>query len=131
MSSKSRLHPLATTVLLALPLLVIAFMIWALTGLFPSCSISEHERIASPDDRHDIVVFSRSCGASTPPNSQAALVPHGEALGADTGSFISIGQAGNLAPRWDAYGNIELTLPETVEIFAQADSVAGISVIYR
>ena len=93
-------------------------------------SVTETARLASPDNQFDLVTFSRHCG-DTPPNVQAALVPPAEEIPFDAASFVSVAAAADLAPRWDAYGNIEITLPEGAEILRQDDAVAGISVIYR
>jgi hypothetical protein len=77
------------------------------------------------------VVFSRACGAATGPNTQAALIPAGEDLPEDAASFLSIGAKAQLAPRWDGFGNIELSVPADAPVYRQDDSVAGVTVIYR
>jgi hypothetical protein len=77
------------------------------------------------------VVFSRSCGSSPQPNTQAALIPPGDELPEDAASFVSVGAEADLAPRWDGFGNIELSLPSGAEIYRQDAEVAGVSVIYR
>ena len=120
-------------VLLALtvgPALIIGMTLWFVTGLVPECIIAEQERLTAPSGEFDLVTFSRACG-DTEPNMQAALVPAGEEVAFDAASFVSVGAAADLAPRWDAYGNIELTLPADVTIYRQDDAVAGVTVIYR
>ncbi|UJW86948.1 hypothetical protein [Devosia sp. SL43] len=93
--------------------------------------INEQARLTSPDGQFDLTIFSRDCGTSTGPNTQAALIPAGGVIPEDAASFASFGTAANLAPRWDGFGNIELTAPEGAEIYRQDDVVAGRSVIYR
>jgi len=112
------------------PALAIGMTLWLVNDLIPECVVTERQRLASPDNEFDLVVFSRACGA-TEPNSQAALVPPGEEIAFDAASFASIGTDADLQPRWDGYGNVELTLPEGAEIYRQDESVAGVSVIYR
>jgi hypothetical protein len=120
-------------ILLALtlgPALAIGMTLWLVNDMIPECVVSEHHRLTAPDNQFDLVTFSRACGP-TEPNIQAALVPPGEAVPFDAASFVSLGSETDLQARWDANGNIELTLPQDAEIYRQDESVAGISVIYR
>ena len=129
---KAQKFPLSLFILLtALPATIVGGGLWYLSTLVPACSVDIAERLTSPDGQFDLVAFSRDCGTSTGPNSQAALIPAGDDLPEDAASFASIGMAADLAPRWDGFGNIELTLPEGAEIYRQDDTVAGIAVIYR
>ncbi|WP_240230090.1 hypothetical protein [Devosia lacusdianchii] len=115
----------------AIPALLIGGGLWYLSSLLPSCATAQHARITSPDNQFDLVVFSRDCGATTGFNTQAALIPSGEDLPYDAASFLSIGVAADLEPRWDGFGNIEVTVPPGAQIYRQDESVAGVSVIYR
>lgn len=113
------------------PALIVGAGLWYFAGTLPSCQIVLAERLTSPDARFDLVTFSRECGASVGPNTQAALVPVGNAVPDDATSFLSIGATADLSPRWDAFGNIELSVPSDVDVYRNDDSVAGITVIYR
>lgn len=129
--SRSARMPLP--VLLALtagPALIIGMTLWFVNSLVPECTVTEQERLTAPSGEFDLVTFSRACG-DTEPNIQAALVPSGEEVPFDAASFVSIGAEADLDPRWDAYGNIELTVPADVTIYRRDDAVAGIAVIYR
>lgn len=117
--------------LTAVPAVLVGGGLWYLAGLLPSCGATEQARLIAPDERFDLVVFSRSCGADTGPNTQAVLLPAGDAIPDDASSFLSIGAEADLAPRWDGFGNIELTIPPGAKIYRQDDTVAGIAVIYR
>jgi len=117
--------------LTALPALLVGAVLWYLSGLVPACNLAISNRLTAPDRQFDLVVFSRDCGTATGPNSQAALIPAGDELPEDATSFASIGATVDLAPRWDGFGNIELTIPEDAEVYRQDDEVAGIAVIYR
>jgi hypothetical protein len=120
-------------VLLALtvgPALLIGATLWVVSDLVPACTVTETARLTSPDGQFDLVTFSRDCG-DTPPNMQAALVPPAEDVVFDAASFVSVAAAADLAPRWDADGNVEITLPAGADVLRQDDSVAGISVRYR
>jgi hypothetical protein len=117
--------------LTAVPALLVGAGLWYLSGLVPGCTTDIAHRLTAPDGQFDLVVFSRDCGTSTGPNTQAALIPAGDDLPEDATSFASIGVAVDMEPRWDGFGNIELTLPEGAQIYRQDGEVAGIAVIYR
>ncbi len=112
------------------PALMIGMTLWFVNDLVPTCTVTETARLTSPDRRFDLVTFTRDCG-DTPPNIQAALVPPNEEVPFDAASFVSVAAAVDLAPRWDAYGNVEIALPSDAEILRQDEVVAGIPVIYR
>ena len=105
--------------------------LWYLSSFAPTCSTDIAQRLTAPDGQFDLVVFSRDCGASTGPNTQAALIPAGDQLPDDATSFVSVGLATDFAPRWDGFGNIELTVPADAETYRRDETVAGIAVIYR
>lgn len=113
------------------PALIVGAGLWYFAGTLPSCQIVLAERLTSPDKQFDLVTFSRECGTSVGPNTQAALIPAGEAVPDDATSFLSIAAAADLRPRWDGFGNIELSVPPDVDVYRNDDSVAGITVIYR
>jgi hypothetical protein len=127
---KMKMPPAMLIALTVGPAIAIGMTLWLVNDMIPECMVSEHQRLTAPDSQFDLVTFSRVCGP-TEPNIQAALVPPGEAVPFDAASFVSLGAETDLQARWDAYGNIELTLPQDAEIYRQDESVAGISVIYR
>lgn len=130
MARSTKMPPAVLLALTLGPAIAIGATLWFVNDLVPECVVTERQRLTAPDKQFDLVTFSRACG-DTPDNIQAALVPPGEAVPFDAASFLSIAADADLAPRWDAYGNIELTLPENAEILRQDDSVAGVAVIYR
>lgn len=113
------------------PAMIVGGGLWYFAGTLPSCEVKQAARLASPDNIYDLVVFSRDCGTTTGANTQAALVPKGDEIAEDATSFFSVGATADLAARWDAYGNIELTVPTGAKLYRNDDSVAGIDVIYR
>ncbi|MDB5614533.1 MAG: hypothetical protein JWQ22_2186 [Devosia sp.] len=121
-----RLFALLTTV----PAALVGGGLWYLSSLTPGCTTAISDRLTAPDAKFDLVVFSRACG-ETGPNTQAAVIPVGDDLPEDATSFASIGVAADLDPRWDGFGNIELTLPQGAKVYRQDGNVAGIAVIYR
>lgn len=129
----ARTTKMPVAVLLALtigPAIGIGMTLWVVNDMVPACTVTENSRETAPDGDFDLVTFSRACG-DTPPNMQAALVPPGEEIPFDAASFVSIAADADLAPRWDASGNIEITLPRNVDVLRQDPAVAGIVVNYR
>jgi len=55
-----------------LPALLVGALLWLTAGFLPSCSTIETLRLKAPDGAFDLVVFSRTCGPDTGPNTQAA-----------------------------------------------------------
>ena len=117
--------------LTALPATLAGAAIWFWADTLPGCEITVHERLAAPDQSYDLVVFSRKCGASSAPNTQAALIPTGENLLEDAASFVSVAAEADLEPRWRNAGTIEMSLPEKDEVLRQDSSVVGVTVVYR
>lgn len=131
MARRTSTLPLPVLLILTLgPAAFIGATLWMASALVPACSVTERQRLPAPDESFDLVIFARDCG-DTAPNTQAALVPHDEEVPFDAASFVSVASEIDMAPRWDAYRNIELTLPEGAEVLRQDESVAGVTVIYQ
>lgn len=113
-----------------LPATMIGATLWIVGGLVPACTIEEKARLTSPDQRYDLVVFSRSCG-DTSANTQAALVPPQEEVPFDAASFYSIAAAAELKPAWVSATALELTAPADFEPLRADPMVAGVSVTYH
>lgn len=121
---------LSLLALAVVPGLLVGAGLWILVGLLPECTTSVGQTLASPDGVRQVVVFSRECGATTGANTQAAIVPVGQSLADGADGFLSIEGTHDLDPRWDGFGNLELTLPANAEISRQ-DEPAGVTIIYR
>ena len=113
-----------------LPAIAIGATLWIVGDLVPACTIEERERLTSPDQQFDLVIFSRDCG-DTAPNTQAALVPPGEEIPFDAASFFSVGSDAELSAQWLAADSIEIARPAGAEVFRDDASVAGVTVTYK
>ena len=123
--------PLRIFILLtALPAIVIGATLWIVSDLVPVCTIEEHERLTSPGQQFDLVVFSRDCG-NHEANTQAALVPPGDEVPFDAASFFSIAADADLSARWLAADSIEITRPADPAALRDDTSVAGVTVTYK
>nr|WP_295891895.1 hypothetical protein [uncultured Devosia sp.] len=116
--------------LTVIPVGLVGGLLWWLTGLVPECSNVLVSRLDSPDASKSMVVFTRDCGANGL-NTQAVIMPAGGTLEGDATGFLAL--EGQHAPeaRWDAYGNLEVTLPEGAVVVQRQDEAAGTSIIYN
>lgn len=130
MARTTKMPPAVLLALTAGPALAIGVTLWVVNDMVPACTLSESQRLTSPDEQFDLVTFSRDCG-DTPANIQAALVPKGEDVPYDAASFVSVAAAADLEPAWTENGAIEINLPEDADIFRRDETVAGIAVTYR
>lgn len=123
-----------TTSLIALtviPVALVGGLLWWVTGLVPECSNTVLSTLEAPDAGKSLVVFARDCGASTGFNTQAVILPAGGTLEGDATGFLAIEGQPVLETRWDAYGNLEVTIPPGAKVVQQQDEAAGIAIIYR
>lgn len=113
-----------------IPVALVGGLLWWITGLVPECTNTLVSRLDSPDASRSIVVFTRDCGPGGL-NTQAAIMPAAGTLDGDATGFLAL--EGQHAPdvRWDAYGNLEVTIPEGADIVQRQDEAAGITIIYR
>lgn len=117
--------------LTTLPALMVGMALWFIADTYPDCSITEKSRLTAPDGAFDLVTFSRSCGDSTPVNTQAALVPPGETVPEDAASFLSVGLAIEFAPQWTGDKTLSISVPADAPLFRQDDTVADVAVTYH
>ncbi|MCS6762480.1 MAG: hypothetical protein MO846_11400 [Candidatus Devosia symbiotica] len=93
-----------------LPALLVGGLLSVAAGYLLSCSTHELARLTAPDQAFDLVIFSRSCGVDSGPNTQMTLILPDDSIPEDAASFLSIGAYTDLAPRWADANTVELTL---------------------
>jgi hypothetical protein len=116
--------------LTVIPVALVGGVLWWLTGLVPECSNALVSRLDSPDARISMVVFTRDCGAEGL-STQAVIMPAAGTLEGDATGFLALEGQHIPDARWDAYGNLEVTIPEGAQIVHRHDEAAGITVIYN
>ena len=116
--------------LTVIPVALVGSVLWWLTGLVPECSNALVSRLDSPDASISMVVVTRDCGAEGL-NTQAVIMPAAGTLEGDATGFLALEGRHIPDARWDAYGNLEVTIPEGAKILQQQDQAAGIAIIYR
>ena len=125
---KSRTRSLiAITVI---PVALIGALLWWAAGLVPECSNTVLSTLVSPDAGKALVVFARDCGGAGL-NTQAVIMPPGGTLEGDATGFLAVEGRQALDARWDAYGNLEVTIPPDASIVQQQDEAGGVAIIYN
>jgi hypothetical protein len=113
-----------------IPVALVGGLLWWLAGLVPECSNMPIGQLDSPDASLSMIVFTRDCGAAGL-NTQAVIVPAGGNLADNATGFLAIEGEHVVMARWDAYGNLEITLPADAVVVQRQDEAAGISIIYN
>jgi hypothetical protein len=112
------------------PVALVGGLLWWVAGLVPECSNTLVSQLDSPDASKSMVVFTRDCGANGL-NTQAVIMPTGGTLEGGATGFVALDGRQELEARWDAYGNLEVTLPQGATIVQQQDEAAGTTIIYN
>ena len=112
------------------PVALVGVVLWWVTGFVPECSNMAQSRLDSPDASRSMVVFARDCGASGV-NTQAVVIPAGGTLEGDATGFLALEGQHTIAARWDAYGNLEVTIPPDAVVVQRQDEAAGVAIIYN
>lgn len=112
------------------PVALVGGLLWWVAGLLPECSNTLVSQLDSPDAGKSMVAFTRDCGANGV-NTQAVIMPAGGTLDGDATGFVALEGQQELEARWDAYGNLEVTLPQGATIVQQQDEAAGTTIIYN
>ncbi len=113
-----------------IPIALVGGLLWWLSGLVPECSSTILSSLDAPDASKSLLIVARDCGADGL-NTQAVIMPSGGTLEGDATGFLALEGQHTPEARWDAYGNLEVTLPAGATVVHQQDEAAGISIIYN
>lgn len=114
-------------------LLTLIFVL--LTGVSASgcgarCSNEPIAVIPSPSGKAKAVVFHRSCGATTAPNTQVAVIPSYSNLPNIPGNALVLDADLPLEVRWTSDSSLSVSGLASVRASKQQESVAGVSITY-
>jgi len=107
---------------------VLLFGIMACSGA--DCINEVREELVSPDGTKKVVVFTRNCGATTGPNTQASILDKTERLPDEAGTAFIIDKGGAKV-FWKKDGGILVILDSTARVFKKEPSVRGVAIEYR
>lgn len=126
MNSRTRMLIAITIV----PAALVGALLWWVTGFVPDCSNTVLSRLDAPDASRSLVVLTRDCGSGGF-NTQAVIMPAGATLDGDATGFLALEGRHALDARWDAYGNVEVTIPPDAVVVQQREEAAGVAIIYK
>jgi hypothetical protein len=110
-----------------------------LAGCSDPCGNTVASRATSPDGRHEVVVFERTCGATTGTSVQVSLVdPSEEPRGAGN-VFRGEGEpsrpdakaAPAVEARWASSSELVVRYGSALRIFAREPDVRGVRIVYQ
>ena len=112
-----------------------------LSACSDTCSNEIVTRVASPDGKHEAVMFKRDCGATTGHSTQVSILETGEALSGGGNTFRADDDHGaaKVAPwggswaemKWLASARLLIRYASNSRLFVQAESVSGVTVSYE
>lgn len=126
MSARTR----SLIVITIVPVALVGIALWWFTGFVPECSNTQQSRLDAPDASRSLVVFTRDCGPIGL-NTQVVVMPADGTLEGDATGFLALEGRHAIAGRWDAYGNLEVTIPPDAVVVQRQDEAAGVAIIYN
>ena len=111
--------------------LLVLLVAVGVSGCGDKCSNTPVATIASPSGKSKAVVFPRTCGRETAPNTQVSVTPAYGKLGNIPGNALIVGGDVALTVRWTSDASLSISGPQDAHVFKQAQTVAGISITYR
>ena len=110
--------------------LLAGFCLMMVAGCDPACENEVSQELLSPDGRHRAVVFSRTCGATTGPDTQATILRKGERLPDQPGNaFIIDEDEANVS--WKSDGGLLVSFGPEARIIKKEPSAGGVKIEYR
>jgi len=109
----------------------ISLAFFTLVGCLGSeCSNEPISEVISPDGTKKIVLFSRTCGATTGFNTQGSILNRGDALPNESGSAFII-DSGSAMASWAGDSKIVVTLEGSARAFKKETSDRGVTIEYQ
>ena len=108
---------------------IVCFTLLALSGCEPCANEIIFESV-SPDGGSKIIVFSRNCGATTGPNTQATILKKNQSLPNDGGNIFILDQ-GEATVEWKTNTELVVTADASSRFFKKESAVNGITIVYQ
>jgi len=104
------------------------------------CRNEVDKRFPSPDAMSQVVLFSRSCGATTSISTHVALLGDGIDPGQAGNAFIAepsrdtaLGEKSGVMPidvRWNTARKVVMSYPASARVFRKETRIAGVDIEY-
>jgi len=110
-----------------------AFLVPLLAGCsaFAPCENVVSLSSKSPNGVHQVVVFTRSCGATTSDSTQVSLLPSGKNIGDENGNVVVCGDEESVKVHWKSGSTVVISPIGTSKIFKKESLVDGIHIHYN
>lgn len=99
-----------------------------------SCNNKNINRINSPDNRKSILIFLRTCGATTGFNTQVSIVDKDENTLDEGNALIfdqSDGEYGNVIASWVDSHSVTIYVPHNARIFKSRTVFPDVTITYQ
>jgi hypothetical protein len=125
--------------------LTVPRMVWLIalcaSGCGDTCGNEELSRVLSPDGMHAVVVFERSCGATTGFSTQVSLVGSGNVLPPEPGNIFIADTNHGAAPaaawggpdiqiQWGSNTQVTVSYHRAARVFRSVASHSGVEILY-
>jgi len=108
---------------------IACLLLLTLSGCAP-CANDVISESASPGGTHKIVIFSRSCGATTGSNTQASLLKKREALPNEGGNMFILDH-GEATAEWRSNKEILVRADSGARFFKKESALNGVTIVYE
>ena len=115
---------------LVLLLLMATWFIFATVNIAGDCGSDEVTRIRSPNGRHDAVVYTFSCGATTGYSTQIAVLPPGRAVTNTAGNVTAFEGRVKVQLNWNRSDSLTLIYDGRPELLEKPTNVGGVRIVY-
>jgi hypothetical protein len=96
------------------------------------CSVTPRRVLPSPKAEVNLVIFEVDCGATTPFNTQASIVPSGAIFSRETyPPFFVVKDRHELVAAWLEDRQVEIVVPHDEQVYRQDSMASGIAVVYK
>jgi len=116
-------------VALVLALIAATWYIFATVNIAGDCGADEVSRSQSPNRKHDAVVYTLNCGATTGYTTQVAVLTSGEIVPAEGGNVVTFDGVVPVQLLWTGSDSLKVTY-HRAELFHPINHVRGVDILY-
>jgi hypothetical protein len=109
-----------------------AYTIWSVVEAFGRCETNVIGSIPSPNNKMELVTFSRECNATVGFNTQVSVSSGALPFSPERNPpFLSVSQRPDILLRWASDDLVEVVLPSNVKIYRRDTAVGDVRVNYN
>jgi len=110
-----------------------AFLVPLLAGcsLIDPCENAISQTVTSPDGAHQVIVFTRGCGATTSDSTQVSLLPTGQNVGDEDGNVLALGDEESVKVQWKDTSTVSISFIRLSKTFKKEAVVNNVHIRYN